>query len=130
MKANLTHTIGRRKTSIARAFLKPGTGVIVVNNRTLEDYFPRETHRIRVLEPLHVVGEAEKVDVSLTIVGGGITGQTDAARLAIARALLKVNEERRKAFREAGLLTRDSREVERKKYGRHKARRGNQFSKR
>jgi len=130
MKANVTHTIGRRKTSVARAFLKPGTGTVQVNGRTLEDYFQRETHRIRVLEPLVVTGELEKVDVSITIAGGGITGQTDAARLAIARALLRVDEARRGALREAGLLTRDSREVERKKYGRHKARRGPQFSKR
>ncbi len=130
MKANVTHTIGRRKTSVARAFLKPGTGTVRVNDRTLEDYFQRETHRIRVLEPLVVTGELEKVDVSITIAGGGITGQTDAARLAIARALLRVDEARRGALREAGLLTRDSREVERKKYGRHKARRGPQFSKR
>ncbi|MCS7005409.1 MAG: 30S ribosomal protein S9 [Cytophagales bacterium] len=124
------NTIGRRKTSVARIYMKPGKGNIVINNRPFEDYFPSEILRIVVNQPLAVTNELGKYDIRVNVKGGGITGQAQAIRLAIARALVKINEEFRAPLRAEGFLTRDPRMVERKKYGRRKARRRFQFSKR
>ena len=122
--------IGRRKTSTARVYLRPGTGKVVVNKRPLETYFQLETQRRTLLSPLTIVGTANSVDVVVNVKGGGVTGQSEAIRLGIARALVASSEEHRKPLREAGLLTRDPRMVERKKYGQPKARKRFQFSKR
>jgi small subunit ribosomal protein S9 len=122
--------VGRRKTSVARVLLRPGSGNWSVNGRTLENYFPRPLHRMRVEEAL-AVGDAQgQYDILVRVAGGGLTGQSDAIRLALARALVKKDEEIRPAFRRSGLLTRDPRKVERKKPGRPKARKRFQFSKR
>ncbi|GIX02609.1 MAG: 30S ribosomal protein S9 [Thermogutta sp.] len=122
---------GRRKaTAVARARIRPGQGRIAVNGRALEDYFPNELYQKRVLQPLELTGRLETVDVILRVAGGGISGQADACKLAIARALLRMDPELRQTLRDAGLLTADGRKKERKKYGLHGARRGTQFSKR
>ncbi|MGQ9658724.1 MAG: 30S ribosomal protein S9 [Thermochromatium sp.] len=121
---------GRRKTSTARVFLSPGSGTITVNNRPLDEYFGRETARMVVRQPLETAGLADRVDVKITVRGGGNTGQAGAIRHGIARALVKYNEELRSPMRRAGFLTRDAREVERKKVGLHKARKRPQYSKR
>jgi small subunit ribosomal protein S9 len=121
---------GRRKTSTARVFLRPGAGRIQVNLRTLENYFPRESHRLDMLRPLTLTDTQQSYDVFITVAGGGQTGQTGAVRLGLARALLNVNPAFRETLKRAGLLTRDARRVERKKYGRAGARRSFQFSKR
>ena len=121
---------GRRKTSTARVFLRPGAGRIQVNLRTLENYFPRESHRIDMLRALTLTETSQQFDAYITVSGGGQTGQTGAVRLGIARALLSVNPAFRETLKRAGLLTRDARCVERKKYGRAGARRSFQFSKR
>ena len=123
-------TVGRRKRSVARVLLKPGKGQWSVNGRALDDYFPRPTHQIRITEPLKVAGVEGLFDVTVRVNGGGLTGQSDAVRLGIARALVKHDEEKRGALREGGMLTRDPRQVERKKPGRPKARKRFQFSKR
>jgi small subunit ribosomal protein S9 len=122
--------VGKRKTSVARVHLKPGAGKITINNRELEDYFPRETARVFVRQPFDVTGMLGKLDADINVQGGGLTGQAGAIRHAISRALLEYNASLRKPLKQAGFLTRDSREVERKKYGRRKARRRFQFSKR
>jgi len=124
------HTIGRRKTSVARIFMKEGKGEITVNGRSFESYFPIETHRVDIMKPFTVTGTVGKYDVKVNVKGGGITGQAGAIRLAIARALLEVDPEFRAVLKPAKLLTRDPRMVERKKYGRPKARKKFQFSKR
>ncbi|AGA76353.1 30S ribosomal protein S9 [Echinicola vietnamensis] len=124
------NTIGRRKTSVARIYMKPGKGEIIVNNRSIEAYFPFDLHQIVVRQPLALVNEAEGFDIKITVDGGGIKGQAEAARMAIARALCEVNEEHRSPLKKEGFLTRDPRMVERKKPGRRKARRRFQFSKR
>ena len=121
---------GRRKTSTARVFLKPGNGRILVNRRTLDDYFGRETARMVVRQPLGIVGLEERLDVTVTVRGGGGSGQAGAIRHGIARALVDYDETMRKPLRDAGLLTRDAREVERKKVGLRKARKRPQYSKR
>lgn len=149
---------GRRKSSVARVFLRSGDGKITVNNRELEDYFPRETARMVIRQPLEAVDMADKFDFYITVKGGGISGQAGAVRLGIARALVDYDEDGmpakpvateedeggegdsgageaeptafRRILRKFGLLTRDARCVERKKVGRHKARKGTQFSKR
>ena len=121
---------GRRKTSTARVFLKPGTGRITVNERSLDEFFGRETGRMIVRQPLELVEMANRFDVSVTVAGGGITGQAGAIRQGITRALIEYDETLRKPLRVAGFVTRDAREVERKKVGRRKARRGPQYSKR
>jgi small subunit ribosomal protein S9 len=122
---------GRRKTSTARIFLRPGgSGRITVNRRTLEDYFPRESHRLDMQRPLTLTETAKSFDVVITVSGGGHTGQCGAVRLGLARALLEVSPGYREVLKKAGLLTRDARKVERKKYGRAGARRSFQFSKR
>jgi len=124
------HAIGRRKSAIARVYLKKGTGKIVINKRELKDYFPSELVQFVVKQPLQLLGVLEDYDIKATIVGGGYTGQSQAMRLAIARALVKINAEDKSALRKEGFMTRDSRAVERKKPGRPKARRRFQFSKR
>ena len=121
---------GRRKTAAARVFLRPGNGRILVNRRTLDDYFGRETARMVVRQSLEVVGLADRMDVTVTVRGGGGSGQAGAIRHGIARALLDFDESTRKPLREAGLLTRDARAVERKKVGLRKARKRPQYSKR
>jgi len=121
---------GRRKSSTARVFLTPGTGQIKINNRTIEEYFGRETARMIVRQPAERVEMIDKFDVYCTVKGGGISGQAGAIRHGITRALMKYDESLRPTLRKAGYVTRDSREVERKKVGLHKARRATQFSKR
>ena len=121
---------GRRKTAAARVFLRPGKGNIIVNGKTLDAFFGRETSRMIVRQPLAVTATGERFDVLATVEGGGPNGQAGAVRLGIARALVEYDESYRGALRAAGLLTRDAREVERKKVGLHKARRATQFSKR
>lgn len=121
---------GRRKTSTARVFLRNGSGRIQVNQRTLENYFPRETHRIDLLRALTLTETGKQYDVNISVKGGGQTGQCGAIRMGLARALLSANPSLRDALKKAGLLTRDARRVERKKYGRAGARRSFQFSKR
>ena len=121
---------GRRKTSAARDFLKPGNGDITINGRTIENFFGRETSRMIVRQPLELTEMSDKVDVTVTVRGGGPNGQAGAIRHGIARALVDHNEELRSPLRKAGFLTRDARMVERKKVGLHKARKRPQFSKR
>jgi len=121
---------GRRKTATARVYLKPGTGQITVNDRSLDDFFGRETGRMIVRQPLEAVKLNARFDIAVTVNGGGTTGQAGAIRHGITRALIEYDESLRKALRDAGFVTRDAREVERKKVGRRKARRGTQYSKR
>ena len=121
---------GRRKSAAARVFLRPGKGSITINDRTIENFFGRETARMIVRQPLELTQTTEKFDVKVTVEGGGITGQAGAIRLGIARALVEYDESLKQPLRKAGFMTRDAREVERKKVGRRKARRGTQFSKR
>jgi len=121
---------GRRKTSAARVFLRKGKGDIVVNGKTLEAFFGRETSCMIVRQPLELTESTEKFDITVTVAGGGITGQAGAIRLGIARALIEYDESLKSPLRKAGFVTRDAREVERKKVGLHKARRATQFSKR
>ncbi|GLQ47838.1 30S ribosomal protein S9 [Dyella lipolytica] len=121
---------GRRKTSAARVFLRKGNGAIEVNGKTLEQFFGRETSRMIVRQPLELTQSVDKFDIKVTVAGGGITGQAGAIRLGIARALIEYDESLKSPLRKAGFVTRDAREVERKKVGLHKARRATQFSKR
>jgi small subunit ribosomal protein S9 len=121
---------GRRKSSTARVFLRSGKGSIVINGRSIEEFFGRETSRMIVRQPLELTKMTDKFDVSVTVEGGGITGQAGAIRLGIARALVEYNDTLKPELRKAGFMTRDAREVERKKVGLHKARRATQFSKR
>lgn len=126
-----THSIGRRKTSVARVYIKPGKGSMKINNREATEFLNHEVLRMKVRKPFEVVGMAlETYDVKVSVTGGGVNGQAEAIRLAIARALEKINPEFRGALKKEGLLTVDSRQVERKKYGLRKARRSTQFSKR
>jgi small subunit ribosomal protein S9 len=121
---------GRRKTSVARVYIKPGKGDIIVNARDLKEYFLSEIHQTLVKQPLAALKAENQYDVTINVEGGGIKGQAEAVRLGIARALIAVNAENKPALKKEGLVTRDSRMVERKKYGRRKARRRFQFSKR
>lgn len=121
---------GRRKTSIARVYIVPGNGAILINNRELKTYFLSEIHQTTVKQPLAAAKVEGQYDVTINVEGGGIKGQAEAIRLGIARALVRVSEENRAALKKDNLLTRDSRMVERKKFGRRKARRRFQFSKR
>jgi small subunit ribosomal protein S9 len=121
---------GRRKTSVARVFLRPGQGRIIVNRRPFEDYFPRETLRLIVTQPLELTGTTSQVDVKVNVGGGGLSGQAGAVRHGIARALLEFNNELRLQLKRACMLTRDPRMKERKKYGQPGARKRFQFSKR
>jgi small subunit ribosomal protein S9 len=124
------YATGRRKTSTARVFLRPGSGTIKVNRRVFEEFFPREALRMQIRTPLVLTETADKFDVLATVAGGGVSGQAGAVRLGIARALLLYNAELRKALKNEGLLTRDARAKERKKYGMAGARKRFQFSKR
>jgi small subunit ribosomal protein S9 len=126
----LVQSTGRRKQAVARVRLRNGEGVITVNKRALEDYFPSETHRMIVTEPLRLTTTAEMYDVDATMDGGGTSGQAGALRLGIARALIELDPELRPTLKRAGFLTRDSREKESKKYGLKKARKAPQYSKR
>ena len=121
---------GRRKTSAARVFLRKGSGAIVVNGKSLDEFFGRETSRMIVRQPLELTQMADKFDIQVSVVGGGITGQAGAIRLGIARALVEYDETLKSPLRRAGFMTRDARAVERTKVGLHKARRATQFSKR
>ncbi|UAA38433.1 30S ribosomal protein S9 [Paraneptunicella aestuarii] len=130
MADNQYYGTGRRKSSTARVFLRPGTGNITVNKRSLEEFFGRETARMIVRQPLELVELTEKFDLYITVTGGGISGQAGAIRHGITRALMEYDEALRPALRQAGFVTRDARRVERKKVGLHKARKKPQFSKR
>ena len=121
---------GRRKSSTARVFVKPGSGNIVINKRSLDQYFGRETARMVVRQPLALVEMTDKFDLYITVSGGGISGQAGAIRHGITRALMQFDETLRASLRKAGFVTRDARKVERKKVGLHKARKRPQFSKR
>src|ERR1700741_2900579 len=129
-QADRHYATGRRKTATARVYLKPGNGRITVNERSLDEFFGRETGRMIVRQPLEAVKLVDKFDIAVTVGGGGITGQAGAIRHGITRALIEYDESLRKPLRDAGFVTRDAREVERKKVGRRKARRGTQYSKR
>jgi len=126
----IINTIGRRKTSVARIYVQPGKGQIIINERELKDYFPSEILQTTVKQALTIVKQEANYDVNVNVEGGGTKGQAEAIRLAIARALVTINNENRPALKKEGLMTRDSRMVERKKPGRRKARRRFQFSKR
>jgi small subunit ribosomal protein S9 len=121
---------GRRKTSTARVFMKPGGGEITVNNRPLDKFFGRQTARMIVRQPLELMEVSDKFDISVTVSGGGTTGQAGAIRHGLTRALLQYDESMRSSLRKAGFITRDAREVERKKVGLRKARKATQYSKR
>ena len=127
---HIQYGTGRRKTATARVYMKPGSGKITVNKRSLDEFFGRETGRMIVRQPLEAVQLSSKFDITVQVDGGGITGQAGAIRHGITRALLEYDESLRKTLRDAGFVTRDAREVERKKVGRRKARRGPQYSKR
>jgi small subunit ribosomal protein S9 len=124
------HKIGRRKTAVARVYVSKGKGNITVNNRTFDNYFTTPTLRYKVAQPLTLTGNEKSFDIKVNVNGGGITGQAEAVRLAIARAMCAVNEEHRLVLKPEGLLTRDPRMVEPKKFGQKKARKKFQFSKR
>ena len=126
----MINALGRRKSAVARIYVTEGTGKITVNKRDLTEYFPSSILQFVVKQPLNLLDAAEKYDIKVNLNGGGFTGQSQALRLAIARALVKINADDKKALRAEGFMTRDSREVERKKPGRPKARRRFQFSKR
>jgi small subunit ribosomal protein S9 len=123
-------TTGRRKTSVARVFLRPGKGSLRINDRTLQEYFGRETARMIVLQPFQVTQTAGNFDIEVNVDGGGNSGQAGAIRHGITRALMEFNPDLRASLKKAGFVTRDPRAVERKKYGRHKARKRPQYSKR
>lgn len=126
----VVNALGRRKSAVARIYVSEGTGKITVNKRDLAEYFPSSILQYVVKQPLSTLGVEEKYDIKVNVYGGGFTGQSQALRLAIARALVKINADDKKTLRAEGFITRDSRVVERKKPGRPKARRRFQFSKR
>jgi small subunit ribosomal protein S9 len=126
----LIQATGRRKAAVARVRLRPGTGVITINKRPIDDYFPSATHRMIITEPLRVVEKADVYDVDTTMDGGGVSGQAGALRHGIARALAELEPDLRVTLKRAGFLTRDAREKESKKYGLKKARKAPQYSKR
>jgi len=130
MSLSQNYGTGRRKSSVARVFLRKGTGQITVNQRPLDEFFGRQTARMIVRQPLELTQHTETFDIYVTTNGGGTTGQAGAIRLGIARALVEYDETLKTELRKAGFMTRDAREVERKKIGLHKARRATQFSKR
>jgi len=130
MHAQNAIAVGRRKTSVARVILSPGTGKITVNRRSFEQYFPLATQRGDIVKPFEATQTSGKYDMKVTVEGGGPSGQAGAIRLGISRALVQLNEENKPTLRTAGLMTRDPRMVERKKYGQRKARKRFQFSKR
>ncbi|MEZ4840313.1 MAG: 30S ribosomal protein S9 [Flavobacteriaceae bacterium] len=126
----IVHKIGRRKTAVARAYVSQGKGNITINKRELNNYFTTPTLRYKVMQPLTLTGNEKAFDISVNVYGGGVTGQAEAIRLAITRALVAINEENKAVLKPEGLLTRDPRMVERKKFGQKKARKRFQFSKR
>jgi small subunit ribosomal protein S9 len=128
--ADQKYGTGRRKTAAARVFLRPGKGEISINGKTVDQYFGRETSRMLVRQPLEIADSVGRFDIKVTVAGGGPSGQAGAIRHGITRALIQYDENFRKPLRAAGLVTRDAREVERKKVGLHKARRAPQYSKR
>ena len=130
LDTQITHTIGRRKEAVCRVYIKPGSGKWDINGRTLGDYFPRPALVAAIQQPFTATDKLGQYDVKATVNGGGQTGQAGALRLAVARALVKMDEGHRRKLRDLGLLTRDARAVERKKPGRPKARKRFQFSKR
>ena len=130
MSVESNYGTGRRKTSTARVYLRPGTGAINVNRRPLDEFFGRKTARMIVRQPLEVVNMEDRFDVEVQVTGGGTTGQAGAIRHGLTRALIEYDETFRKPLRQAGFVTRDAREVERKKVGLRKARRATQYSKR
>jgi small subunit ribosomal protein S9 len=130
MSAPISQTTGRRKEAVARVRFRPGQGAITVNRRPVEQYFTSATHRMLVTEPLRLTSTAESYDIEATIDGGGMSGQAGALRLGIARALCAIDPELRTELKRSGLLTRDAREKESKKYGLKKARKAPQYSKR
>ncbi len=130
MSEQVYYSTGRRKSASARVFLKRGSGNITINKRTMDQYFGRETGRMIVRQPLEKLELMENFDIDVSVSGGGISGQAGAIRHGITRALLKYDESLRKTLRQAGFVTRDAREVERKKIGLHKARKRPQYSKR
>ena len=124
------HATGRRKKSIARLFISKGKSEININSKSFEEYFPTAVSQFKLLQPLNLTNNLDQYTISINVAGGGVNGQVEAIRLALAKALCILNEENRKILKPDGLLTRDSRNVERKKYGRKKARKKFQFSKR
>jgi small subunit ribosomal protein S9 len=130
MAEHAEYGTGRRKTAAARVFVRPGTGRLTVNRRPLDDYFGRETARMVVRQPLELLDLTDRFDIDATVVGGGMTGQAGAIRHGLTRALAEHDESLRAPLRRAGFLTRDARQVERKKVGLHKARKATQYSKR
>ena len=130
MATQRTYATGRRKEAVARVWLWPGEGKITINDRTMDDYFGRETSKMVLLQPLEIVEQKGKVDILVNVVGGGLSGQAGAIRHGVTRALCELNPEFRPVLKKAGLLTRDARKVERKKYGQPGARKRFQFSKR
>jgi small subunit ribosomal protein S9 len=127
---NVINTIGRRKSSVARIYMSKGTGVVTINGKELSDYFPMSNIQYNILDPMAVAEVANEYDVKVNVKGGGFKGQSEAIRLAISRALVEINEEFKKPLKVKKYLTRDSRVVERKKFGKPKARKSFQFSKR
>ncbi|QIK16613.1 30S ribosomal protein S9 [Blattabacterium sp. DPU] len=125
----MIHTIGRRKRSLARIYLKVGNGLITINSKELDQYFPKYLHK-KILYPIEIVKKLNQFDINIKVFGGGFNGQAEAIRLAISRALCQLDIKNRSQLKSEGLLTRDSREVERKKFGQKKARKKYQFSKR
>jgi small subunit ribosomal protein S9 len=130
MQTKMINKVGRRKSAVARVYLKEGSGKITINSKSLEDYFPIVNIRMKVEEPMLTIGTAKDFDINVTVAGGGYKGQAEAIRMAISRAFVEYKEEYRKPLKEKKYLTRDAREVERKKFGKPKARRSFQFSKR
>ncbi len=130
MEDSMIQTVGRRKTASARVILRPGSGKWTINNRTFEDYFPRPILQGRVSEPLKVTELEGQYDIFVRVSGGGLTGQADAVRLGLARAIVEIDEDHRPTLRQHDMMTRDPRKVERKKPGQPKARKKFQFSKR
>ena len=130
MATEIYYGTGRRKSSAARVFMTKGSGQIVINDRSIDDFFSRETSRMIVRQPFELLEMTDKFDLKVTVKGGGISGQAGAIRLGLTRALMLYDEELRRPLRKAGYVTRDAREVERKKVGLHKARKASQYSKR
>lgn len=130
MATEIYYGTGRRKSSAARVYMTKGKGEIVINDRPIDEFFSRETSRMIVRQPLEMLELADKFDLKVTVKGGGISGQAGAIRLGLTRALMLYDEELRRPLRKAGYVTRDAREVERKKVGLHKARKASQYSKR
>ena len=130
MATEIYYGTGRRKSSAARVFMTKGSGQVVINDRPIDEFFSRETSRMIVRQPLELLEMTDKFDLKVTVKGGGISGQAGAIRLGLTRALMLYDEELRRPLRKAGYVTRDAREVERKKVGLHKARKASQYSKR